>query len=158
MAQTYTRPDFRLTPTPEGDDVVFWTGGEDDRLMIHRCRSCEQYFHPPAPACFRCRSRDVASEPVSGRGRVATFTVNRQPWLPTLPPPYVIVLVELEEQPDVRIFSQLVDVDPAEVRIGDEVEVFFEHWAPEGGTEVWLPLFRPVPPSVDAATVSGEDA
>jgi len=68
------------------------------------------------------------------------------------------VLVELEEQPDVRIFSQLVDVDPAEVRIGDEVEVFFEHWAPEGGTEVWLPLFRPVPPSVDAATVPGEEA
>ena len=52
--------------------------------------------------------------------------MNRQPWLPTLPPPYVLVLVELEEQPDVRVLSQLVGVDPEAVRIGDEVEVFVE--------------------------------
>ncbi|WP_121258728.1 Zn-ribbon domain-containing OB-fold protein [Nocardioides ferulae] len=139
----YTRPEFRLLPTASGYTEAFWTGGRDGHLLVYRCESCEQFFHPPGPICWRCRSRDVAPAPVSGRGRVATFTVNAQPWLPSLPPPYVVVLVELEEQPDVRIMSQLVDIDPAEVAIGMEVEVFFEHWSDEQRGDIWLPLFRP---------------
>ncbi|MCW2784690.1 MAG: DNA-binding protein [Marmoricola sp.] len=143
MTDTYERPEFRLTPSPSAESRAFWSGGERGELLIYRCHDCGHFFHPPAPACFRCRSRDVAPEPVSGRGVVATYTINRQPWLPTMPPPYVIVLVELDEDRDVRIFSQLVDVDPEAVRIGDRVEVFFEHWPAPGDTEVWLPLFRP---------------
>lgn len=140
---SYSRPEFRLLPTPAGHLEAFWTGGRDGQLLVYRCQSCDQFFHPPGPICWRCRSRDVGPEPVSGRGRVATFTVNAQPWLPSMPPPYVVVLVELEEQPDVRILSQLVDVDPGTVAIGDEVEVFFEHWADALRGDVWIPLFRP---------------
>lgn len=140
----YEKPAFRLLPEPEDANVPYWTGGENDELLIMHCDGCGHYFHPPAPVCWRCRSLDVAPKAVSGRGRIASFTINVQTWLPTMPPPYVVVLVDLEEEPDTRVFSQLVDVDPQSVAIGDEVQVFFEHWKPEKGAEVWLPLFRRV--------------
>jgi len=143
MTTDYVRPERRLTPIPNEQTTAFWTGGKDDQLLIYRCKSCGHFFHPPAPACFRCRSLDVAPEPVSGRGTVATFTVNVQPWLPFMPPPYIVALIDLEEESDVRVLTQIVGVDPQEIAIGDPVEVFFEHWSPEGGAEVWVPLFRP---------------
>lgn len=138
MTETYERPEQRLLPVPEGDAAAFWTGGLECKLMIHRCNACGHWFHPPAPACFRCRSTDVAPQPASGRGTVTTFTVNRQQWLPFMPPPYVIAMIEIDEEPDVRIFSNVVGIAPEQVRIGMAVEVFFENW-----DDVSLPLFRP---------------
>lgn len=135
----YERPEQRLLPLPTAESQVFWTGGRDGALMIYRCRACGRFFHPPAPACFRCRSTEVGPEPVSGRGRVAAFTINRQPWLPGFPPPYVVAMIEIAEEPDVRVMSNVVGVPVEDVRIGTEVEVFFEEW-----DDVWLPLFRPV--------------
>ena len=79
---------------------------------------------------------------VSGRARVATFTVNHQQWLPAPPVPYVVAIVEIEEQPSVRLMTNVVGCAPDAVRIGMPVRVVFEHHPdPEG--DVWLPLFEP---------------
>jgi uncharacterized protein len=143
----YARPRFRLVGEPTPESLPFWTGGERGELLVMRCHRCGHFFHPPAGVCWRCRSRDVAAEAVSGRGTVASYTVNRQPWIPGFEPPYVIVLVELAEERDVRVISNLVDVPIAEsgarVEIGMAVEVFFEEWTPPGAdSPVWVPLFR----------------
>jgi uncharacterized OB-fold protein len=87
---------------------------------------------------------DVAPEPTSGRGFVAAWTVNQQQWLPGMPPPYIVAMVELAEDRDVRVTTNVVDIDPADLRVGLEVQVFFEAWG-EGEDRVWIPLFRPVP-------------
>lgn len=139
----YTRPEFRLPPQPTAESAAFWAGGEQGELRVMRCRACGHFFHPPAPVCFRCRSRDVAPEATSGRGHVAAFTINRQPWLPGLPPPYVVAMIELDEDRDVRVTSNVVDVEPSELRVGLPVEVFFEEWG-QGEDRVWIPLFRPL--------------
>ncbi|WP_019546619.1 Zn-ribbon domain-containing OB-fold protein [Streptomyces sulphureus] len=117
----------------------FWTGGFDNALRIHRCRSCGKWFHPPVGACFRCRSRDVGPEQTSGRARVAAYTVNHHPWFEAFPPPYVIAAVELEEQPDVRLTTCLVDCEVEQVQVGMAVEVAFDLQ-----DDVALPFFRPV--------------
>jgi uncharacterized protein len=148
----YQRPQLRLAPTPTAETREFWTGGRRGQLLISRCQDCGHYFHPPAPACWRCRSTDVAPEPVSGLATVAAFTVNRQPWIPGLEPPYIVAMVELVDEPDVRLISNVVDVSMDDLRIGLPVEVFFEDWTDASGdedTRVWLPLFRPVSPHVD---------
>ncbi|MCW2903683.1 MAG: hypothetical protein JWO67_5948 [Streptosporangiaceae bacterium] len=137
--RTYVRPERRLLPDPTPESSAFWTGGREGHLLIYRCRACGRWFHPPAPVCFRCRSLDVGPEPASGRGRVAAFTINRQPWIPGYPPPYTVAMVELAEEPDVRVVSNVVDLPVEDVRVGLEVEVFFEEWQ-----DVWLPLFRPL--------------
>ncbi|BBU21080.1 hypothetical protein I553_4954 [Mycobacterium xenopi 4042] len=78
---------------------------------------------------------------------MAAYTVNRQPWIPGLEPPYIVAMVELNDEPDVRLITNIVDIAIDDVRVGLEVEVFFEDWAPTSGDEatcVWIPLFRPV--------------
>lgn len=143
----YRRPDLRLAPSPTAESAAFWTGGKRGELLIYRCHECGHFFHPPGPMCWRCRSIDVAPEPVSGRGTVAAFTINRQPWIPGFEPPYVVAMIELADEPDVRLISNVVDIAPEDVSIGLEVEVFFEDWTDTSGdddTRVWLPLFRPV--------------
>ena len=67
-----------------------------------------------------------------------TFTVNHQPWIPGYDPPYVIAIVEIEEQPDVRLMTNIVGCEPADVHVGMAVEVMFDHH-----DDVWLPLFAP---------------
>ena len=91
----------------------------------------------------------MAPEKVSGRATVAAFSVDRQPWIPGFEPPYIVAIVEIAEEPGVRLITNVVDVEPEDMRIGLEVEVFFEDWtALSGGedTRVWIPLFRPVAP------------
>lgn len=144
---SYQRPDLRLAPSPTPESRAFWTGGRDGDLLIARCHGCGRFFHPPGPACWRCRSTDVAPEKVSGRATVAAFTVDRQPWIPGFEPPYIVAMVELAEEPDVRLITNVVDVEPDDIRIGLEVEVFFEDWTALSGqedTRVWIPLFRPI--------------
>jgi uncharacterized OB-fold protein len=134
---------FRILPELTDRNRHFWQGGRDGRLVLLRCRSCGYYLHPPAPICPRDRSTDVGPEAVSGRATVASFSVNHHPWLPGVPLPYVIGLVEVVEQAGLRLTTNLVNCDPDGVRIGMEVRVVFEHHADPNG-DVWLPLFEPV--------------
>jgi len=138
----YVRPGFRMLPDMTPESRSFWTGGERGELLIYRCRSCGHFFHPPTPACYRCQSREVGPEATSGRARVAASTVTEHQWFEGWPPPYLIALVELDDEPDVRLTTNIVGCPFDEVRIGMAVEVTFEHWQDELG-EVWIPLFRP---------------
>jgi uncharacterized protein len=69
---------------------------------------------------------------------VASFTVNHQPWIPTFDPPYVIAIVEIDEQPEVRLMTNIVNCAPDDVFIGMPVQVVFVEY-----DDVWLPLFEP---------------
>jgi uncharacterized OB-fold protein len=124
-----------VTPTTE----FFWTS-PDGRLRMLRCSDCGFVTHPPGPVCRRCGSANVAPTELSGRGHVYTFTVNRQPWSERLTDPYVIAIIELADQPGLRILSNVVDCDPDAVEIGMPVEVTFATVE-----DVALPFFRPVP-------------
>ena len=132
----------RPLPAPTEDERVFWAGGASGRLLVHRCRACQRWFHPPAPVCPYCFDREVGPEPVSGRATVWAATVNHQPWFPSLPPPYVVAIVELAEQPGLRMLTNVVGCDPERVATGMAVTVEFEPLA-DG---IWLPVFRPSPP------------
>lgn len=127
----------RPTPPLTERTAEFWRSGADGVLRIARCGACGTYLHPPRPVCPRCRGNDVAFAPVSGKGTVHSFTVNRYQWTPALEPPYVLAEVELAEQPGLRILSAVVDCPIDDVRIGMPVTVGFE---PAG--EAWIPVFH----------------
>jgi uncharacterized protein len=133
-------PSLRLLPRLSDDNRFFWTSGEDGQLRILRCQACHFYIHPPGPICPRCLSRDVVPEAVSGRGHLESFSVNYQQWIPGSDP-YIIAWVSIDEQPSMRLTTNLVDTDPDGIVIGMEVAVEFEHV-----DDVYLPLFRPVSP------------
>jgi uncharacterized OB-fold protein len=119
----------------------FWTGGAEGELRFLRCRSCRTYVHPPAPVCPSCLARDLAPEAVSGRATVVTYTLNHQPWVPAPDHPYAIAIVEIEEQPGLRLMTNVVNCPPGSVRIGMRVRVVFEPHE-----DVYVPLFEPVEP------------
>lgn len=128
-------PPLRLLPRLDADNTFFWTSGADGRLRFLRCQACRTFVHPPAPRCPSCLDDDLAPEPVSGRAVVESYTVNHQQWIPG-GEPYVVAWVSIVEQPDVRLTTNLVGLEPGDLRIGMEVEVRFEEH--EG---VYLPLF-----------------
>lgn len=127
----------RKLPLVTAETRAFWTGGEDGRLLIQRCTACGLYQHPPGPLCPSCRTETMAPTAVSGRGTVKTFTVNHQQWLPGMDPRFVFAAVELPEQAELYVFSNILAA-PDTVRIGMPVRVCFERHE-----DVWLPLFAP---------------
>lgn len=133
---------FRVLPAVTVDNEHFWRGGRNGELLILRCGGCGYWIHPPAPICPECLGRDVSPRAVAGRATVLSFTVNRQPWYPGLDPPYVVAIVQLEEQEDLRLTTNIVGCAPEEVDFGMPVRVSFEEY-PDGDSSVWLPFFRP---------------
>jgi uncharacterized OB-fold protein len=135
---------FRVLPKLDDRNRDFWTGGGAGELRFWRCRSCRTYIHPPQPVCPKCLSKDMAVEPVSGRATLASYTINHQPWMPGPELPYVVAIVEIVEQPSLRLTTNLVDCALDAIAVGMPVRVTFEkHEDPDG--DVYLPLFAPDP-------------
>src|SRR5206468_4768572 len=129
-------------PALEPESERFWRACRAGRLEITRCRACGWYMHPPRPICPRCQARDLGWEAVSGRATVASFTVNHQRWMPNMDVPYVIGLVELVEQADLRLTTNIVGCAPDAVGIGMPVRVTFQTTMSD---EIALPFFEPDP-------------
>src|SRR5258705_256835 len=77
----------------------FWTAGVRGELRFWRCRHDGFYIHPWQPICPVCHSKDLQTEPVSGKATVASFSINYQPWMPGPELPYVVAIIEIVEQP-----------------------------------------------------------
>ena len=126
----------RAVPAADPSADFFWTSGADGVLRIAKCSDCEYFVHPPSTPCPRCLSSRIAPAPVSGLGTVQTFTVNVQAWIDNQDP-YVIAIVELDEQQGLRLTTNVVDCPVDAVHIGQRVRVAFVH-----RHDLWYPVFR----------------
>jgi uncharacterized OB-fold protein len=116
-------------PVPGDLDRPYWDGAGDGRLMLQRCTDCGRHAHPPTLICHHCGREDQVWERVSGRGTIHSFTIARQSTTRGFRAevPYVVVLVAVEEDPDVLILTNLVgDFDLNALDVGDPVAVTFE--------------------------------
>jgi uncharacterized OB-fold protein len=128
----------RALPALTAENRHFWLGGADGELVMLKCRPCGYRIHPPGPICPICHSADVAPAPTSGSGFVYSFTINHQQWIPGWETPYVIAIVELDDQVGLRVTTNIggpIDL----VAIGMRVVVRFEQIE-----DVFLPFFVPV--------------
>ena len=132
--------DARPVPLPDEISGFYWDGARQGRLLLQRCQACSKLQFPPDVVCIHCQSLELAPDEVSGRGAVWSFTRVERVFHEgfTEAVPYVVALVELDDQEGLRLLANVVDVEPADVRVGLPVEVTFE----ERG-EVTLPQFRP---------------
>ena len=73
-----------------------------------------------------------------------TFTINRHAWQAGLEAPFVVAIVEMEEQEGLRLTTNIVNCSVEDVFIGQSVKVLFDH-----REDVWLPLFEPDLPGGD---------
>jgi uncharacterized OB-fold protein len=123
----------RPIPVPDDRSAPYWIFAARHELAIARCSRCGQFSHPPDVVCPHCRSSDPAFvlEPVSGRGRVRSWTVVRQSFLAGFTVPFLLVDVQLVEQPDLRLIGRLIDGPDAALALGDAVRVTFEDVSPD---------------------------
>ena len=119
-------------PLPIADELSepFWKAARSSTLVIQRCQHCGHYSHPPENVCPRCRSLEQSFEfePVSGRGKIKSWIVMRDAFLPGFVDdlPFVIAVVELDEQPGLRMMTRIVDGVDACIKIGMAVRVVFQ--------------------------------
>jgi hypothetical protein len=135
-------------PQPNGTTQFFWDGVAEHELRIQRCQQCGHYLHYPKILCRYCQSDDLRGEPVSGRGTLYSWTIATQAFLPFYVDrvPYIVVTIELEEEPGLMFMSQIVDCAEEDLRIGMPVEVVFVELHPE----LTLPFFRPASTSEES--------
>jgi uncharacterized OB-fold protein len=95
----------------------FFEGVKHGTLTGIRCRSCGTLAIPPKEFCGTCHRRAWDTQPLSGEGRVTSFTVIR------VPPrtfagdaPYAIAHVTLSE--GVGLLGRLVDIPLDRITVG----------------------------------------
>lgn len=125
-------------PTESGETRPFWEACRAGRYLLQKCRDCGRVQAYYRGFCAHCWSRSVDDLVSGGAGIVWTYTVTHQNRTPGFSEgvPYVVALVALEE--GVRVFGNVINCDPASVRIGMPVQVTFV----DTGTGK-VPMFEP---------------
>jgi len=138
----------------------FSLDANDPRLLGNRCATCGTFFFPRAE--FFCRNPDCEGTvfeeiPLSRRGRVWSYTVNRyQP-----PPPYVaadpfspfaIAAVELVEEKMVVLGQVVAGVEADQLEVGMEVELVLETLYEDDDHDYLVWKWRPVATSGGGAS------
>jgi len=114
------------------------------RLQGKACKSCGAKYFPARPVC-NCGSTDFKEYKLSERGEVVTWTViSSAPIGFEKYVPYVVALIELED--GCKLLSQVVDIEPNEVKSGLKVEAVFRKIKEDGkdGIIHYGYKFRPI--------------
>lgn len=132
----------QLPPVPVADpeSASFWAALSDGRLDMCRCTEseCRRWLQPPLERCRWCAG-PTAFEPVTGRGTVFSYIVVRHQAIPGFVPPYVVAMVQLDEQRDLRL-TGVLDLDVERVTIGMAVRAHIREIGTSGVNGVY---FRP---------------
>ena len=125
---------MRKIPAPKvlPESLPYWQAADEGRLLVKRCQSCGQFHHYPRDICPHCLSVDTVWQDAAGTGVVYSFST-----MGVGDAAYTLAFVTLDE--GVTLMTNLVDCDPAQVRIGDRVKVVFQ--PSQGGHAV--PMFTP---------------
>ncbi|GAA2061323.1 OB-fold domain-containing protein [Streptomyces albiaxialis] len=124
----------------------YWEAAAHGRLLLRRCRAdgCGKAHHYPREFCPRCWSEDVTWEEASGDATLYTWSVVHRNDLPPFGErvPYAAAVVELAEGP--RMMTEITDCPEDRLRVGMALRVSFREVRADDGTEVAVPVFRPV--------------
>lgn len=132
-------------PLPEITDQTrpFWSGAKAGKLMLQKCTRCGTAQFHPKPWCIECGCRDIPWAEARPSGTVYTFTVSRAVamnlagWQGELP--VLMCLIDLDD--GARLYGQVVQCSPEDIRIGMRVEAVFEDISEEAA----IVKFRPFP-------------
>jgi uncharacterized OB-fold protein len=128
-------------PVANADSLPYWTAARERRLVIRKCKDCNQLHFMPRHLCPHCWSDQLEWVDAAGTGSVHSFTIIRRASDPAFAAlvPYAVALIELDEGP--RMMANIVGPDALAVRIGDSVQVTFE----DRGEGAMVPQFQRVP-------------
>ena len=139
MAETNSTDTSKPTPLPNPETQAFWDACLREELTVQLCGQCANKQHYPRALCHACGSKELSQVAVTGKGTIASFTVNRVPVSSHYAQdvPYAVALVNLDE--GVTMMANVTHCDPETLQIGQRVHAHFETRG-----EIKLPQFRPL--------------
>lgn len=117
------------------DDLTaeFFEGTARGEFLLRSCADCGAISTPRAQQCHACDSTALSWRAAGGGAQVVSWTVNHSKNGPI----QVVVIAEFDEGP--WWWSELLDVDPANVSAGTRLVVAFER---ESDSSEFVPVFR----------------
>jgi uncharacterized OB-fold protein len=94
----------------------FWEAVERGELLVQKCLSCGGLQMYPRRSCVACSASEITYVPVSGQGKIYTFStvLKYAPSDFAEDVPYTLAVVTLDEGP--RMLTRIVDSDPDGLR------------------------------------------
>lgn len=115
----------------------FFDAAAQGRLVYRACNTCDHALHPPTAHCPYCGGWDTDWRQAKGTGKLHSWTTVTHQIHPAFPAPYTVVVVELDEAPEVRLMGHM-DGEP-QLEPDMPMQVWFQT-LPDGPT---LPQWRP---------------
>ena len=125
-------PGPRRIPAPRvlPETLAYWEAADQGRLLVKTCTDCGKAHHYPRDICQHCTSANTVWQDATGGGTLYTWSTMGKGEAA-----YTLGYVTLDE--GVTMMTNLVDCDPAQLRIGQRVRVVFK--PSDGGHAV--PMF-----------------
>ena len=141
-------------PALDAANRAWFTSG---RLVLQACAGCGTVQHPPEEICHACGSMAFTERTVAPTGTVYSYTVAHYAVHPALQAstPYAVVLVSLDEVPEVRVVGNLLDDAADEITIGLAVEAEWEERTADDGEVILLPQWRRRSDEIGPVTADG---
>lgn len=115
-------------PEPVGGllEDRMWQSIAQRAMQLPYCADCNRAVYPPSSCCPRCMSFELPWRPISGRGRILSWTRFHRTYLPAYPAPHTVIAVALEE--GVVMISNLAGPEPSRGEwIGRNVRICYEN-------------------------------
>lgn len=134
----------RPTPARDLDTAPWWAGTDSGELLVQKCARCARLRWPPRPICNECHDSAHEWVAATGRGTVESWTATYHSFGPAIDVPFLVVLVRLEDQPDIYMPGYFDGPpDGRATRIGQRVSVGFVDVDTSDGTTLrvlqWVP-------------------
>ena len=126
-------------PLPNDNTKPFFEGAMNGKLRLQVCVQCGTWGYPPTTSCQNCGSDEIEWRDASGEGIVYAHARLAREYHPRHKHRLPIVLAQVDLPEGLRLMTNLVDVEPTTVKVGDAVVVTFETF-PDGAV---VPVFRP---------------
>ncbi len=112
-------------PEPTPVSAPFWEALTERRILVQFSPSLGRFVFYPRTLAPGTLADDLEWREIDGTGTVYTYTIARRP---TAPPwadavPQILTVVEWDAGP--RFSTELIDVDPGDVRVGMRVSPVF---------------------------------
>jgi uncharacterized protein len=134
-------PDAIPGPDPTIDDRAFWDYCRTGELRFQRCAECGRFRAPPTPVCPRCQSDCCEWIEASDEAELFSYTVVHFKAHPGIASalPYNVAIVRFPSFDNVRLVSNVVGIENADLHIGMPLVLVWEGSA----SAIPVPRFKP---------------
>jgi uncharacterized OB-fold protein len=134
-----------IFPQQNKDETKLWGFFENLRqgkLTTIKCKNCGHTSWPPEAICPACLSEDIEYVEMPKTGKVYAFSVQVGALPPQFKAPLIHAIVDFDN--GIRVLSSIVETDPKDIHVGDEVELKVMSIPPDSHGDRVLFFFRKV--------------